>query len=83
MRDGLDRVFFRRDPSDPNKVIRVSADLGASDGRWIEVHSGVMRGDEIVLGGVYPLMLASSQSGGRAEGGHFHADGTFHPSEEE
>ena len=83
VRDGLERVFFRRDPSDPNKVIRVQADLGTSDGRWIEVMSGVMRGDEIVLGGVYPLMLASSQSGGRAEGGHFHADGTFHPSEEE
>ena len=83
VRDGLDRVFFRRDPSDPNKVIRVLADLGASDGRWIEVKSGVMRGDEIVLGGVYPLMLASSQSGERTKGGHFHADGTFHAGKEE
>lgn len=83
IRDGLEVVFFRRDPSDPNTVIRTEADLGASDGRWIEVNSGVMLGDEIVLGGVYPLMLASSSSGERMEGGHFHADGTFHAGEDE
>ncbi|MCH8252062.1 MAG: efflux RND transporter periplasmic adaptor subunit [Planctomycetes bacterium] len=78
IRDGLERVFFRRDPSNPNKVIRTVADLGVSDGRWVEVASGVMLGEEIVLGGVYPLMLASSSSGERQKGGHFHADGTFH-----
>lgn len=83
VRDGLVRVFFRRDPSNANMVIRTVADLGASDGRWVEVASGVMRGDEIVLGGVYPLMLASSSSGERQEGGHFHADGTFHPQDDE
>ena len=83
VRDGLERVFSRRDPANPNEVIRMAADLGASDGRWVEVKSGVMRGDEIVLGGVYPLMLASSQLGERAKGGHFHADGTFHASKEE
>lgn len=78
VRDGLQRVFFRRNPTDPNEVIRVEADLGASDGRWIEVKSGVRAGDEVVLGGVYPLMLASSSSGEREAGGHFHPDGTFH-----
>ena len=83
IRDGLDVVFFRRDPNDPNTAIRVQADLGAGDGRWVEVNSGVMAGDEIVLEGVYPLMLASSESGERMKGGHFHADGTFHQSEEE
>jgi multidrug efflux pump subunit AcrA (membrane-fusion protein) len=82
VRDGLDKVFFRRDPHDPNQVIRVVADLGASDGRWVEVKSGVMFGDDIVLGGVYPLMLASSSSGEIQEGGHFHADGTFHESDD-
>ncbi len=82
IRDGLDVVFFRRDPGDPNSVIRVEADLGASDGRWVEIRSGVQAGDEIVLGGVYPLMLASSSLGGRQEGGHFHADGTFHESDD-
>lgn len=83
LRDGLDKIFFRRDPKDPNKVIRTVADLGQSDGRWVEVKSGVMLGDEIVLDGVYPLMLASSASGERQKGGHFHADGTFHASDDE
>lgn len=78
VRDGLRKVFFRRNPSDPDEVIRVDADLGTSDGRWTEVRSGVKAGDEIVLGGVYPLMLASSSSGEREAGGHFHPDGTFH-----
>ncbi len=83
VRDGLEKVFFQRDRNDLNKVIRVVADLGDSDGRWIEVSSGVMLGDEIVLGGVYPLMLASSSSGERQAGGHFHSDGTFHEGEDE
>jgi len=82
VRDGLDKVFFRRDPGDPDKVIRVVADLGATDNRWVEVRSGARPGDEIVLGGVYPLMLASSATGEMQEGGHFHADGTFHESDE-
>lgn len=82
VRDGLQRVFFRRDPKNPDVVIRVDADLGTSDGRWVEVKSGVREGDEIVLGGVYPLMLASSSSGTREAGGHFHPDGTFHTGED-
>ncbi|MCK4657903.1 MAG: efflux RND transporter periplasmic adaptor subunit, partial [Phycisphaerae bacterium] len=74
-----DKVFFRRDPRDPDQVIRVVADLGATDNRWVEVKSGVRQGDEIVLGGVYPLMLASSTTGEMQKGGHFcGADGTFH-----
>jgi multidrug efflux pump subunit AcrA (membrane-fusion protein) len=78
VRDGLEKVFFRRDPHDPDQVIRVVADLGATDGRWVEVNSGVRAGDEVVLGGVYPLMLASSTTGEMQQGGHFHADGTLH-----
>ncbi len=78
IRQGLNVVFFRRDPNDPNAVIRTEADLGISDGRWVEIRSGVMLRDEIVLSGVYPLMLASSSSGEVEKGGHFHADGTFH-----
>lgn len=74
--DGLRRVFFRRDPNDPDKVIRVEADLGVDDGRWVEVKSGVVDGDEVVLAGAYELVLASSA--GAAKGGHFHADGTWH-----
>lgn len=80
LQDGLQRVLFRRDPADPNQVIRIEADLGADDGRWIEVKSGLMEGDEVVLAGAYELMLASSASA--SKGGHFHADGTFHDGEE-
>ena len=79
VRDGLDKVFFRRDPQNPDQVIRIVADLGATDNRWVEVKSGIRPGDEIVLSGVYPLMLASSTSSERQEGGHFCGpDGTFH-----
>ena len=82
VRDGLERVFFRRSPENPNEVVRVVADLGVSDNRWVEVNNDVQPGDEIVLGGVYPLMLASSSSGEMQKGGHFHADGTFHDSQD-
>jgi multidrug efflux pump subunit AcrA (membrane-fusion protein) len=78
LRDGLERVFFLRDPHDPDTAIRIDADLGATDGRWIEIRGGAHVGDEVVLSGAYPLMLATSESGGREAGGHFHADGTFH-----
>lgn len=76
IKDGLSHILFRRDPANPDKVIRMEADMGLSDGRWIVIESGVALGDEIVLDGVYELMLASSSS--KAKGGHFHADGTFH-----
>ena len=74
--DGLDRVFFRRDPRDPDKVIRVVADLGVDDGVWVEVKSGITDGDHVVRAGAYELVLASSSA--TPKGGHFHADGTWH-----
>lgn len=76
IRDGLQTIVFRRDPADPDKVIRLEADLGVSDGNWVVISSGVKEGDEVVLNGVYPLMLATS--GTMQKGGHFHADGTWH-----
>ncbi|GDY12191.1 hypothetical protein LBMAG53_10690 [Planctomycetota bacterium] len=76
IRDGLDVVFFRRNPKNPDEVLKVTADLGASDGRWVVVNSGVKEGDEVVLGGLYPLKLAQQSGGEKA--GHFHSDGTFH-----
>jgi membrane fusion protein (multidrug efflux system) len=79
-RDGLVPVVFRRDPQDPDKVIRLEADLGLDDGRWIELKSGVRAGDEVVLDGAFQLLLASS--GSMQRGGHFHADGTFHEGED-
>lgn len=78
VRDGITHVFFRRDPNNPNQVIRVEADLGASDGRWVAVNSGLMLNDEVVLDGAYELKLASEQSGTSQQGGHFHADGSYH-----
>lgn len=76
VRDGVTPIIFRRDPANANQVIRMEADLGISDGRWIVIESGVKAGDEIVLDGNYQLMLATA--GNAAKGGHFHADGTFH-----
>lgn len=73
--DELKRLLFRRDPKDPDKVMRIDADLGINDGVWVVVNSGLKDGDEVVLGGVYELALSG---GGGAKGGHFHADGTFH-----
>lgn len=77
IRDELTSVFFRRDPKDPDKVIRMEADLGVSDGKWVVVQSGLGEDDEVVLDGVYELKLAG---GGKPAGGsgHFHADGTYH-----
>ena len=78
-RDGLTPVIFRRTPGNPNQVMRMEADLGRDDGRWVELLSGVAEGDEIVLDGGFQLML--SVSGSIQKGGHFHADGTFHDGE--
>jgi hypothetical protein len=76
IRDGLKTIMFRRDPEHPDQVSKVEADLGPSDGRWVVVQSGLKEGDQVVLGGIYPLKL--SQQEGGAQAGHFEADGTFH-----
>jgi len=82
VKDGITHVFFKRDPSNANKAIRVEADLGVDDGRWIEVKSEVGPNDEVVLDGAYELKLATAQSGTAQKGGHFHADGTYHAEED-
>ena len=78
VQDGLQHVFFRRDPKNPARALRVEADMGVDDGRWVEIKSGVLRGDQVVLEGVYELKLATQSSGLVQKGGHMHADGTFH-----
>lgn len=78
--DGLEAVLFRRNPKNPNEVIRIEGDLGVNDGRWVAVRSGLRDGDEVVLDGSFQLMLASS--GSMQKGGHFHSDGTFHEGED-
>ena len=80
IRDGGKPIIFRRDPANVDKVIRMEADLGVSDGRWVVIQSGVKAGDEIVVGGNYQLGLASS--GSAPKGGHFHSDGTWHEGED-
>lgn len=82
VRDGITHVFFRRDPRDPNKALRVEADMGVDDGRWVVINSGLSLSDEVVLDGAYELKLASERSGATQKGGHFHSDGTFHNEEE-
>ena len=79
-RDGTQAIIFRRDPADPDKAIRMEADLGLDDGRWVVIKSGVAEGNEIVLDGVYQLIVATS--GSITKGGHFHPDGTFHEGED-
>lgn len=79
-RDGTASIIFRRDPADPNQAIRMEADLGLSDGRWVVIRSGVGEGNEVVLDGVYQLMVATS--GSITKGGHFHPDGSFHEGED-
>lgn len=76
VRDGLNDVFFRRDPRNPDRALRVEADLGPTDGAWVAVLSGVADGDQVVLDGAYELKLATSAQA--TKGGHFHSDGTFH-----
>ena len=76
IQDGLETVFFRRDPNNPDQVIRTIADIGPSDGAWVVVYSGLGEGDEVVIDGVYQLKLATT--GQKVEAGHFHADGTWH-----
>ena len=78
VKDGIVHVFFKRDPLDANKAIRVEADLGVNDGRWVEIKSDIGPKDEVVLNGVYELKLATAQSGSSQKGGHFHADGSYH-----
>jgi len=78
VKDGIRHVYFRRDPKNPHQAIRIEADMGVDDGRWVVIHSGLMRGDEVVLDGAYELKLATAQSGASQKGGHFHADGSFH-----
>jgi multidrug efflux pump subunit AcrA (membrane-fusion protein) len=78
VKDGITHVFFKRDPGDANKAIRVEADLGVDDGRWIEIKSDIGPNDEVVLNGAYELKLATAASGTAQKGGHFHADGGYH-----
>lgn len=77
IQDGLEQVFYRRSPKDPDRALRAVADLGESDGRWVVVKSGVKEGDEVVLDGVYSLKLTGDTQQ-TPDGYHYHADGSLH-----
>lgn len=76
VRDGLESVVFKRDPGDPDQLIRKVVTLGERSGGWTEVISGVGAGDRLVRDGVHQLRHAGQ--GRTPVGGHFHADGTWH-----
>lgn len=74
--DGLEAVVFLRDPSDPDSVTRTPVELGNRSGGTYEILAGVLDGDEVVLDGAH--QLKQTGMGKAPEGGHFHADGTWH-----
>lgn len=74
--DGLEAIVFKRDPGDPSVVIRTLVELGARAAGQIEVLAGVLDGEEVVADGVH--QLKQTGLGKAPEGGHFHADGTWH-----
>lgn len=79
VKDGTELVFFRRDPRNPERVKRVVADIGATDGAWVEIKSGLAEGDEVIAKGAYAVALSTSATSNKAPAGyHFHGDGSLH-----
>lgn len=76
IQDGLDTVYFLVDPKNNNSVIRKVADMGANDGKWTTIYSGLAEGDQVVVDGVYQLKLATSAQA--TKGGHMEANGIWH-----
>lgn len=74
--DGLEAVVFKRDPDDSGVVIRTPVELGARATGLAEVFAGVLDGDQLVADGIH--QLKQTGLGKAPEGGHFHADGTWH-----
>jgi RND family efflux transporter MFP subunit len=74
--DGLEAIVFKRDPDDPNVVIRTRVEIGGRAAGRVEVLAGVLDGDAVVADGV--LQLKQTGLGRAPEGGHVHADGTWH-----
>lgn len=78
--DDLQAVLFKRDPAKPDFVIRTPIEIGNRSGGQFEVFSGVIEGDEILCEGIH--QIKNLGAGPAPEGGHFHADGTWHDGEE-
>ncbi|WP_218673745.1 efflux RND transporter periplasmic adaptor subunit, partial [Candidatus Entotheonella palauensis] len=76
VQDGLEWIVFRRDPTQPDYVIRTTIGLGDRSRGYTEVLSGVLEGDRVVCDGIHQLKNTGLGKG--PSGGHFHADGTWH-----
>lgn len=74
--DGLEAIVFRRDPDDSDAVIRTPVELGSRGTDRVEVLAGVLAGDQVVADGIH--QLRQSGMGRTPQGGHVHADGTWH-----
>jgi len=76
VQDELETLVFRRDPAQPDQVIRTPISTGKRAEGWVEVLSEVAEGDEVVRNGVQQLRLTGI--GKAPANGHFHADGSWH-----
>ena len=71
VKDGIVHVFFRRDPNDPNKAIRVEADMGVDD-VLIQVEAcGICGSDLEIYDGRFtqttPPLIIDHEGGGIVE----------------
>ncbi len=76
VQDELETLVFRRDPAQPDQVIRTPVSIGRRAEGLVEILSEVGVGDEVVRDGAHQLRLTGT--GKAPANGHFHADGTFH-----
>jgi len=76
VQDQLEFIVFRRDPADPEYVIRTPIAIGRRTRDTVEILSGVGAGDELVRDGIH--QLKQTGIGRPSAKGHFHADGTWH-----
>ncbi len=74
--DGLEAIVFKRASDDPNVAIRTPVELGQRARGLVEVFAGVLDGEQVVADGIH--QLKQTGLGKPPEGGHFHADGTWH-----
>lgn len=74
--DGLEAIVFKRDPNAADVVVRTPVELGARAAGQVEVLAGVLEGEALVADGIQ--QLKQTGLGKAPQGGHFHADGTWH-----
>ena len=79
---GLQPHVFVKDEHDPDRFVATPVTPGLANGGWTAV-AGLPDDDdlEIVSAGAYELKLALPATGSKPAG-HFHADGTFHETDD-